>query len=294
LHSFILKPAESLRATLEDCRPLRARFRIHRRNGSLAHIIARGTAIRDDMNAVDGVSGSFFDVTDEENARLAMQSSLTEKETLLGEIHHRVKNNMQVVSSLLSLQANKIEEPRCREVFEDCRSRIRTMAAIHETLYASRNFAAIDAGAYTREIAQTVFMLNAHPNNQVQLMLALEPVMLDMASVIPLGLIINELVGNALKHAFTGRSKGNVRVSLTLVDETVQLCVSDDGVGMRNNASSENANGMGLRLVRILTQQIDGEVAWTTDHGTSCTLRFHQPSACASMLATGAAAEQRK
>ncbi len=267
----------ALRGTLEDGAPLDIRFRILRRDGEVAHVVARSTAIRRPGGAVEGISGAFFDVTDEERARALMRSSLAEKETLLNEIHHRVKNNMQVVTSMLSLQAGSIDEPRCREVLEDCRARVRTMALVHERLYSSGNFGELDCGAYVRELGQMLMYAHARGRSDVRCEFAVDSVMLDIHTAIPIGLILNELVTNAFKHAFRVGVGGVVRIGLVQDDATCRLTVQDDGVGVPSELVLADAPGIGLRMVRSLVRQIDGQLESSSGAGTTFTVVFPSP-----------------
>ena len=205
------------------------------------------------------VLASIIDITQRKRGEDLLRASLEEKETLLREIHHRVKNNMQVISSLLSLQISNVDEPRYREMFVECQARVRAMALIHEKLYASGNLAAVDCGEYVTELAQMLVRSYAQGRNNIRLELATMPVMLDIQTAIPVGLILNELVTNSLKHAFPGEGGGVVAVELVHKEGGLcELHVRDDGCGLPEAVDSVRSRGLGLRMVRGLARQIDG------------------------------------
>jgi PAS domain S-box-containing protein len=264
----------ALQATVANGTPLDARFRITRR-GDIAFVVVRGTAIRGRDGTVIGVTGAFFDVTDEENARRVLQASLRQKDTLLGEIHHRVKNNMQVVTSILSLRAMTVEEGRFRRMLEDCGARVRTMAMIHERLYSTGNYAALDCAAYVRDLAGMLMHSQARDSGEIRLELDLEPLTLDFHSAIPIGLILNEVMTNSLKHAFPAGRSGTVRVSLREVRPGIaRLTVADDGVGIADVGGTPPDTGLGYRMLRGLVRQIDGEMQRTAVAGVTVEITF--------------------
>jgi len=204
------------------------------------------------------------------------RNALKEKEALLQEIHHRVKNNLQVISSLLHLQIREIKDPQSLAVFRESQLRIQSMALIHEKLYESDSLARIDLAEYLRDLVQLLFSTYARDPSQVRLELDLTPVFVSIDAGIPLGLIANELISNSLKFAFPGGRSGVIRVeSKALPDHEFQLRVADDGVGFPDGLVVEQAPSLGLRLVRMLTGQLDGEGCWEkADVGTSFRLRF--------------------
>jgi two-component sensor histidine kinase len=204
------------------------------------------------------------------------RTALKEKEALLQEIHHRVKNNLQVISSLLQLQINDIKDPQSLAVFQESQLRIRSMALIHEKLYESDSLAQIDLAEYLRDLVQLLFSTYAHDPSRVLLVLDLTPTFVSIDAAIPLGLIANELITNSLKFAFPSGRNGVIRVeSKPLPDHEFQFRVADDGVGFPDGLVIEQAASLGLRLVRMLTGQLDGEGTWgKVAVGTSFSLRF--------------------
>lgn len=214
------------------------------------------------------VMGVTQDITDRKRAEEALRTSLAEKEVLLREIHHRVKNNMQVLSSLVSLQTKSslmghspsANDQKVRDAFDDLRDRVRSMALVHEKLYQSGNFASLDFAAYTRNLLESLW--HAHRSEvAIDLKLELEPVEVAMEQAVPCGLLLNELVINALKHAFQGRSEGTVTISTRTVENgRVSLRVRDNGVGLPEGLNWREASSLGLRLVQILSRQLNGAV----------------------------------
>ena len=183
-----------------------------RKDGRLIDMAITISPIKDVTGKVVGVSKIARDITDRKKAAERITASLREKDALLREIHHRVKNNMQVVSSLLQLQANYVRDPKALASFEDCQERIRTMALIHEKLYRTEGLAQIDFKDYLESLIE--MLLRAQSRGvKIRSELRVEPIALGIDTAIPLGLIANELISNSLKHAFSGRSEGLVRIS---------------------------------------------------------------------------------
>jgi two-component sensor histidine kinase len=208
-------------------------------------------------------------------AENALRASLQEKEVLLKEIHHRVKNNLQVISSLISLQAQRVEDPAIQDMFLESQHRIRSMALIHDKLYRSPDLARIDFAGYIESLAaHLVHSLQVDPS-RVRLVLDIKDVVLDIHSAIPLGLIINELISNALKHAFPWNREGTVRVFLRPAEASrYRLVVSDDGVGFPAGLDLRKAETLGLQIVTMLAEQLDGTVSVNREGGTAFTVEF--------------------
>jgi two-component sensor histidine kinase len=207
--------------------------------------------------------------------------SLHEKEVLLKEIHHRVKNNLQVISSLLNLQSEKIKQPDLLETFMESQNRIRAMALVHEKLYQSNDLSQIDFTEYMNSFS--IYMNSAYnldPNNvQIQLDADPKPHLFKIDTAIPCSLILNELISNSCKYAFPDKRKGSIRLYFVLEKETEKtayylLKVSDDGIGISPDIDIKKTNSLGLQLVDMLTQQIEGSVELDRDHGTCFSIRF--------------------
>jgi len=229
--------------------------------------------------SVEFLSTIIRDMSEQKEAEVRIKASLEEKEVLLKEIHHRVKNNLQIVSSLLQLQSSYIKDPDALNIFEESRDRIKSMALIHEQLYQSNDLAQIDFPEYLRSLLNMV--LSAHRTNhtRVETRLHVDPVSLDLDTAIPVGLITNELVTNSLKYAFVGRSVGEISVRLTKSEiGDYLLMVSDNGVGLPKNFNFDKATSLGLRLVRILTKQMRARLEISNSVGTEFRVYFKSQS----------------
>ena len=213
--------------------------------------------LRNEAGEIYGLCGIAREVSQRVELEKALESSLKEKEALLREIHHRVKNNMQIISSLLNLQAYHLQNPELTAILKDCQNRIRSMAIIHEHLYKSTNLARINFADYLNRLV--VHLYNAHHQSQekVQLETELEPVELDIGTAIPLGLLASELISNSFKHAFPGERSGRVRIIFkALVPSGFKLEISDDGVGLPENFTFDSGRTFGMQLVDLLKDQI--------------------------------------
>jgi PAS domain S-box-containing protein len=254
-------------------------FRIHTRDtGALRYISSRGVSKVDAHGKVTGIWGVDQDITAVKQAAEALQASLREKDALLREVHHRVKNNLQVITSLLRLESHRNVQPDTRNVLDEMQGRIRTMAVLHESLYHSGTFSSVDLGAYLRQLVAQVFRAHAQLGGQVRMHLDLASVQVGMDQATPCGLIVNELVSNCLKHGFPAGHSGEVRVVLQALAGTplLQLQVSDTGVGLPADFETRRGQSLGLQLVSDLASQIDGRLdpVTGTGPGTSFTITF--------------------
>jgi len=209
-------------------------------------------------------------------AETRLRASLREKEILLKEVHHRVKNNLQVIASLLRLQASTIADPALHELFRDSQNRVHAMVLIHEQLYQTPNLARVDFAAYLRELATRMLRSYTPQSAQVGLAFDADPgVVLDIDTAIPLGLILAELVSNGLKHAFPDGRTATLTVGLHADAASVILTVRDDGVGLPGSFDLPTAGSLGLQLVGDLTEQLGGTV--TIDQRGGTALQIHIP-----------------
>jgi len=207
----------------------------------------------------------------------AMRLSLREKEVLLKEIHHRVKNNLQVISSLLNLQARYLTDPAAREIFNESQNRVQSIALVHEKLYQSPDLSHVNFSEYTAALLDNLFDNYNAPGRGISKAIDVGGVRLTIDVAIPCGLIVNELVTNALKHAFPDGREGKVRVVLTEEGENLSLAVEDDGVGMPETVDPRNTGSLGLDLVFTFAEQLDARVEVERQGGT--TFRFRFPKA---------------
>jgi PAS domain S-box-containing protein len=228
--------------------------------------------------AVEG--GTMFtvilrDVTDRVAAEELIRNSLREKEALLKEIHHRVKNNLQVVSSLLGLQSRVVTDDFTRRMFHESQNRIHSMALLHESLYQSNNLSRIDFPEYIRQLAAHLFHSYGVPADRIHLRTDLDQLYLNLDAAVPCGLIINELISNSLKYAFPDGRTGEVRVELhEQADHMARLVVADNGVGLHSDVDWETARSLGLRLVRTLADQLGAKLEVQSHPGTEVHLTF--------------------
>ncbi|MBL9077422.1 MAG: PAS domain S-box protein [Planctomycetes bacterium] len=220
------------------------------------------------------VLAAVIDITQRKRSEDLLRGSLAEKETLLREIHHRVKNNMQVVSSLLNLQQGSIDDARYRALFEECQTRVQTMALIHEKLYAAGNLAALDAADYLRSLTHMLLRTYLPSGSPVRVDQAFAPLRLSLQTAIPVGLILHELLTNAIKHAFPSRKAGTLRVTLTAHGEGARLEVADDGAGLPPEFEVHASRGLGFRLIAALVRQLDGALHVQRGGGTCFAIDF--------------------
>ncbi|MBT3747366.1 MAG: sensor histidine kinase, partial [Bacteroidetes bacterium] len=201
---------------------------------------------------------------------------LKEKETLLHEIHHRVKNNMTVISSLLGLQIINVSDEKAKEALQDSQNRVQTMSRIHETLYRSDNLSAIDMKTYLSELGATILQGYTNSGN-VNLKVKAENIMIEVRQASSLGLIANELITNSIKYAFPDDRKGEIVLDLKSNEENeVELIVSDNGIGIPEGLDLEKTDSLGLKLVKNITEnQLNGSIEMESKNGTKFTIKFN-------------------
>ena len=215
------------------------------------------------------------DVTERVRNEERIRASLREKEALLKEIHHRVKNNLQVVSSLLGLQSRAVVDAETRKMFLESQDRVHSMALLHESLYQSHNLSQINFPEYIRQLAAHLFHSYGVAAERIHLETDLDNLSLHLDAAVPCGLIINELISNSLKYAFPDGREGQIRIELRgLSDGTTRLVVADNGIGLRADIDWVNSRSLGLRLVRTLAQQLGGQLQVNTSQGMEVQLAF--------------------
>jgi PAS domain S-box-containing protein len=233
--------------------------------------------MHDEAGQPGGVVCVVSNISRQKEAEERLLASLREKELLLKEVHHRVKNNLQVISSLLSLQAQELRDPEMIRLFRESRGRIRSMALIHEQLYRSTDLARIDFAAYVHELVGHLRQGLARETAPVHIRLQIRPLLLPLDLAIPCGMIVNELVSNAMEHAFPDCRGGEIRVGLDLDEAGYHLTVADNGVGMQGAPSDGEVTSMGLKVVQALARQIHGRVDVQRHEGTAFAIHFDDP-----------------
>jgi len=256
-----------------------------RRDGSRFWARWVTTPMHDSSGSLRGFAKVLRDETERKQADDIVKKSLHEKDLLLREIHHRVKNNLNVISSLLSLQAGQAQDCEVQRSFDELQDRVRSIATLHETLYGSQDLANIDFGPYMQQLVHDLVDFYGIDRKQIQVNVETEKVVLSIEQALPLGLIVNELVSNALKHGFPGGRRGAIHVRFHYLAGTVserptpdcawcELRVEDDGAGIPNSDGLWDRQSMGLKIVRLLADQLQGRVDLNQSRETSFSVRF--------------------
>jgi PAS domain S-box-containing protein len=247
------------------------------RDGSAVICAISAKILVDAYGRPEKIVGSMRDITERKRAEEVIRVSLQEKEVLLREIHHRVKNNLQVISSLFNLQAGHTLNEGCRAILKAAQTRIRSMSLIHEKLYQSIHLSRIDFGGYLNSLAVHLIHVYCPQPGRIRLETDFEDVTLDIASAIPCGLLLNELISNALKHAFPDNRTGVVRIGLKLgPDGRIEVRVADNGIGFPENLDFRKAQSFGLQIVNLLGGQLDAAIELDRTNGTAFTVTFRE------------------
>ena len=222
------------------------------------------------------VSGIAHNVTEKKIDQQRVQQSLKEKDVLLKEVHHRVKNNMQIISSILNLQSSYVTDNYTLALLKESQNRIKTMAYIHESLYQNKSFTSVNFSEYIQTLVKNIIQSYVLSSEKIELSLNLQKIELNLDLSIPAGLIVNELITNAIKHAFTNLQKGKISLILKSKNNTVFLQVMDNGIGIPPSIDYNTTNTLGLQLVNTLIDQLDGEIKFTSkkEKGTKVLITF--------------------
>jgi two-component sensor histidine kinase len=214
------------------------------------------------------------DISERKKAEQYTKSSLQEKEILLAEIHHRVKNNMAVISGLIGLQSSYVQDEKAKELFEESRNRIHSMALIHDKLYQHETFAKIEFCAYINDLVDYIKSSYNSTETDVVFNVTCNDIFLNIQQAVPCGLILNELISNAFKHAFKDRREGEVKIVCTKMGGKFTMMVSDDGCGYDVEAKLRASSTLGLTLINALVDQLSGTVKTTNHKGTAYYISF--------------------
>ncbi|MBI3877903.1 MAG: PAS domain S-box protein [Verrucomicrobia bacterium] len=261
---------------IEKDEPIKSYETVRRRkDGSLVDVSLTVSHLKDARGVNIGVSKIARDITERKLAEERIRASLREKDVMLQEIHHRVKNNLQVVSSLLNLQSINMKSPEALAALSESRARVQTMALVHEKLYQSRNLSELDFAEFARSLTANLLRAFGIGPDAVGLRVEMEHVLLDINRAIPCALILNELVSNAFKYAFPAGRRGEVWVRLerTPRDE-LRLVVGDNGVGLPKGFDPAQGQSLGLQLVQTLVRQLDGAMRVNSENGTEYAITF--------------------
>ncbi len=204
-----------------------------------------------------------------------LKKSLEEKDVLLREVHHRVKNNMQIISSILSMQSRNIDDPKLKDILQESQNRIHSMALIHENLYNHKSLANIMFSAYVKSLCGNIARTYSNQQANVRFDYQMEDAYLPMDIAIPCGLIINELISNSFKYAFVNKTEGIISIHFTNVEnDGFELIVSDNGIGIPPNINVLKTKSLGMKILHKLVQQIDGKIENDFSNGTKFTITF--------------------
>ncbi|AEG02774.1 PAS domain S-box protein [Methylomonas methanica] len=232
-----------------------------------------GLGLIDDENGTIVLS-SIVDITERKHASDKLKQALNEKEVLLKEVYHRVKNNLQVVSSLINLQAGSVTDETTQNLLRQSADRIKAMAILHEKLYQSKDLARIDFNEYIRSLVNHLLYGYGTQTHKIEISMRVDDVFLDVDTAIPCGLIINELLSNALKYAFPEDRPGTIRITFTREQDDLVLSIGDDGIGLPSNLDFKQTTSLGLQLVDTLSHQLMGQMSLDRTNGSTFTLRF--------------------
>jgi len=232
---------------------------------------------------VTGTVVTFTEITERKKVLEQIEGSLREKEVLLREIHHRVKNNLQIISSLLNLQAGSTDDKKANEILEESKNRVKSMALIHEKLYQTKNFSSLDIHEFIEELIKNLFSSYGIVTSNVKTDLSIDKINLNSDQAVYLGLLVNELVSNSLKHAFKSTLHddtvaGQKRIFIGIQkksDNGYSIKIGDNGCGFPENIDFKNTESLGLQLVMSLVKQLDGEISLNNNMGTEFLIKFN-------------------
>jgi PAS domain S-box-containing protein len=253
-------------------------IQVNRNDGQITTLAVNTTLIEGSNGSATRIIASGHDITRQKQDEEAIRASLDEKVVLLREVHHRVKNNLQIIISLVNLQMRQTTDPEVKRIMSETQSRVRAMSLVHEKLYQSESLSRIDFADYTRFLVTHLLSFYGIGTRKVRLAMSMEKIMVDINTAVPLGLILNELVSNALKHGFPNEREGIISISGKDDGEEIELVVHDDGIGIPADFDWKNTPSLGIRLITALVGQLNGTIDLSTGEGATFILKIpHNP-----------------
>lgn len=271
---------EVLDKHLQNGEPYTYDYRFLTKSGEWTWMATYGQVVkRSAAGTPERMSGTHKDISARKLVEQKLSESLAEKSVMLQEIHHRVKNNLQVICSLLNLQTQTNPGSKIAEIMQESQNRVKSMALVHENLYLSQNLSKISLETYIKGLTNNLIRSYRSKISRTKITLAIASIYLDIDTAIPCGLIINELVSNALKYAFPDQGSGEIKVKVTQdLQQSITLTIADNGMGLPHEVNLEQTQTLGLRMVKTLTRQISGTLTISQEAGTSFNIHFPQPS----------------
>lgn len=256
--------------------PPRYEYYIIRKDGEKRCVETSASIIKNSEEKIQTVA-QLVDITERKNAEKQLLTALKEKEVLLQEIHHRVKNNLQIITSLLNLQSRLLKDKQAIEMFEVSKTRIRSMALVHEKLHLSKDLNKVDFFSYVKSLVSQLIGIYGIDSSMIDIVVNAAEIFLDINTAIPCGLIVNELVSNSLKYAFSESGNGKILIDIrSYKDNRFKLIVQDDGIGLPEHLDVFNTESLGLQLVVMLTEQLQGSMKQKKQKGTSFEIEFRE------------------
>ncbi len=253
----------------------RFEVKMRKKSGESLWVEISSAPLKDNSGKLIGSIGIYSDISERKTYENTIESSLQQKDLLLKEIHHRVKNNLQIISSLIKLQSSHVKDKEIHSLFAESQNRIKTMALIHEKLYRSKDISVIEFYDYIKNLVDSLYASYGISPDRVKAKIEFRSIYLDIDTAIPCGLIINELVSNCLKYAFPNLMKGNIFIDLTEQNDIeYKMIIKDNGAGIPENIDFNNSASLGLKLVKILSEQLGGNVELIRENGTEFRILF--------------------
>lgn len=253
----------------------RFEVKMRKKSGESLWVEISSAPLKDNSGNLIGSIGIYSDISERKTYENTIESSLQQKDMLLKEIHHRVKNNLQIISSLIKLQSSHVKDKEIHSLFAESQNRIKTMALIHEKLYRSKDISVIEFYDYIKNLVDSLYASYGISPDRVKAKIEFRSIYLDIDTAIPCGLIINELVSNCLKYAFPNLMKGNIFIDLTEQNDIeYKMIIKDNGAGIPENIDFNNSASLGLKLVKILSEQLGGSVELIRENGTEFRILF--------------------